>query len=81
MKWRMLQRIPPYTPHKQSQIIVACCALHGIGDRHFARCDRDENYVPPQAYANQSEPDEVDEESDLMNAFRDSIVLALVNRS
>jgi hypothetical protein len=37
--------------------------------------------VPPQAYANQSEPDEVDDESDLMNVFCDSIVLALVNRS
>jgi hypothetical protein len=37
--------------------------------------------VPPQAYANQPEPDEVDDESDLMNAFRDSIALALGNRS
>jgi hypothetical protein len=87
MKWRMLQRISPYAPHKQSQIIVACCALHnfirisGIGDRYFVRCDRDENYVPRQAYANQPEPDEVSDESNLMNVFRDSITLALINRS
>jgi hypothetical protein len=51
MKWCILQKIPSYAPHKQSQIIVACCALHnfirksGIGDRHFARCDHDETYV------------------------------------
>jgi hypothetical protein len=37
--------------------------------------------VSPQAYANQPEPDEVDDEYDLMNAFRDLIVLALVNYS
>jgi hypothetical protein len=81
----MLQRIPPYAPHKQSQIIVACCALHnfirisGIGDRHFARCDRDENYVPAEVAGNQLDPEEVADESDLMNDFRNSIALALLN--
>ena len=89
MKWRMLEKISSYAPHKQSQIIVACCALHnfirtsGIGDRDFARCDHDENYVLPEASANQLEttPVSSSEESALMNAFRESIALGLVNRS
>ena len=87
MKWRMLEKISSYAPHKQSQIIVACCALHnfirisGIGDRHFARCDRDDNYVPRQASDNQPDPEEVKDESDLMNEFRNSIAYALLNHS
>jgi hypothetical protein len=89
MKWRMLKEIPSYAPHIQSQIIVACCALHnfirvsGIWDRHFARCDRDENYVPAEANADQLEtiPPFDSDESELMNAFRESIALSLVNRS
>ncbi|XP_066320365.1 uncharacterized protein [Miscanthus floridulus] len=87
MKWHILHQIPSYAPHKQSQIIVACCALHnfirisGIEDRHFARCDRDDNYVPRQASDNQPDPEEVEDESDLMNEFCDSIAYALLNHS
>jgi hypothetical protein len=85
----MLEKIPSYAPHIQSQIIVACCALHnfirvsGIWDRDFARCDCDENYVPPEAYADQPEtiPASSSDESELMNAFRESVALGLVNRS
>jgi hypothetical protein len=86
MKWRMLRDIPSYAPHRQSQIIVACCALHnfirtsGIQDRHFAQCDRDENYVPRQAAADQPDTEEVADESDLMNDFRDTLAFALANR-
>ena len=85
MKWRMLDKIPPYACRKQSMIIVACCALHnfirisGKKDKHFGRCDRDENYVPPVATANQPQTEEVEDATDVMNAFRDSIALALVN--
>jgi len=88
MKWRMMKEVPSYAPHIQSQIIVACCALHnfirvsGIGDRHFARCDRDENYVPAEAYADQPEtipPSGFD--SELMNAFQESIAIGLANRT
>jgi hypothetical protein len=87
MKWRMLKEIPSYAPQKQSEIIQAACALHnfvrtsGLQDRHFGRCDRDENYVPPQAFEDQPEHEEVEDEPDSMNAFRDSIALALFNHN
>ena len=87
MKWRILREIPSYATHNQSQIIVACCALHnfirtsGIQDRHFARCDNDENFVPQEAYEDQPEAEVVPDESELMNAFRDSVALAMVSRA
>ena len=87
MKWRMLREIPSYSTEKQSRIIVACCALHnfirtsGIQDRHFARCDRDENFVPEEAFEDQPEPKVVEDDSQLMNAFRESIACALVHHS
>jgi hypothetical protein len=87
MKLRILQKIPSYSPHKQSQIIVACCGVHnfmrssGIVDRHFARCDQNENYVPRQAYEHQPEPEVVDDESDLINVLCDSIAYTLADRS
>ena len=82
-------QMPSYAPHKQSQIIVACMALHnfvrtsGIVDRDFDRCDRDENYVPPEASCSQPRTSQTSarDESAMMNAFRDSIALGLLNRS
>jgi len=81
--------MPRYPPHVQSQIIVACMALHnfirssGIVDKDFDRCDCDENYVPPEALASQpqTQASSSRDESALMNAFRDSIALALMNRT
>ena len=88
-KWRMLQSIPSYLPITQSHIIVAYFALHnfirmsGIVDRDFDRCDRDENYVPPEAKANQPPhvPAPSREECAQLNVFRDSVALGLLNRS
>lgn len=53
MKWRILLKITSYPMAKQSQIIMACMALHNfirasaLSDEEFDRCDLDENYVPP----------------------------------
>jgi hypothetical protein len=81
--------MPSYVPHKQSQIIVACMALHnfirssGIVDRDFDRCDRDENYVPPKASTSQPRTHQLPtrDESAYMNGFRDQIAIGLLNRS
>ena len=89
MKWKILLQKPSYAPHKQSQIIVTCMALHnfirmsGIVDRDFDRCDRDENYVPPEASSFQPRTRQTParDESAMMNAFCDSIALGLLHRS
>jgi hypothetical protein len=81
--------MPSYAPHKQSQIIIACMALHnffrssGIVDRDFDCCDRDENYVPHEASTSQPRTRQppARDESAIMNAFRDQIALGLLNRS
>ena len=87
MKWRMIKEVPAYPPQKQSQIIAAACALHnfvrnsGQRDRHFGRCDRDETFVPQEAFEDQLETEDVEDEPDNMNEFRDSLVLALFSRT
>jgi hypothetical protein len=43
-------------------------------------CDSNENFVPLEAYVNQPPPEVVDDESDLMNEFRDSLAYDLANR-
>ena len=57
--------------------------MSGIGDRHFARCDRDDNYVPAEACADQPEtiPLSGSSDSEVMNAFRESIAIGLANRT
>lgn len=89
MKWQILDNMPSYAPHKQCQIIVACFALHnfirmsGLVDRYFDHSDCDENYVSPEASTNQPQHCQAPtrDESTMMNAFRDSIVDGLLNRS
>jgi len=89
MKWRILLGIPAYPPHVQTKIIVACMALHnfirasGLVDRDFALCDRDENYVSPEASYSQprTTPAPSREDAEVMNAFRESIAVGLYNRS
>jgi len=81
--------MPSYAPHKQSQIIVACMALHnfirssGIVDRDFNRCDRDGKYVPSKVSTSQTRTGQPPprDESAYMNGIRDQIVIGLLNRS
>ena len=55
----------------------------GIVDMDFDRCDRDENYVSPEASASQPRTRQppARDESTIMNCFRDQIALGLLNRS
>ena len=81
--------MPSYAPHKQRQIIVACMTLHnfirksGMVDMDFDHCDRNENYVPPEASVSQpcTRQTPTRDETAMMNAFCDSIALGLLNRS
>jgi hypothetical protein len=81
MKWRILLHMPSYPTYKQSQIIVACMALHnfirasGIVVRNFEHCDLDENYVPPETSTSQPHARQAParEEYAYMNAFCDKI--------
>ena len=89
MKWRMLLKVPSYPITKQSQIIVACMALHNfireshMEDEDFDRCDRDENYVPHEASTSQPPQHNTQsrDENTNMNAFRDQLASSLYNRS
>ena len=55
----------------------------GIVDRDFDRCDRDKNYVPPEASTSQpcAHQAPARDESVYMNAFHDQIAIGLLNRS
>lgn len=79
MKWRILLNMPSYPMEKQSKIITAVMALHNF-IRDSAIEDADfENYVDDNDYDSSilndvtTSPDDID-----MNAFRDSIAMALV---
>jgi hypothetical protein len=90
MKWRILLDLPSYPMSKQSQIILACMALHNFvrendkKDRDFEKCDEDENYIPleepPSSQANGASTSH-GEEDQSMNRFRDWIADGLYSRS
>lgn len=90
IKWRILLDLPSYSMPKQSQIILACMALHNFvrendkKDWDFERCDEDENYVPPEeppsSQANGASTRHGEEDRS-MNRFRDWIADGLYSRS
>ena len=90
MKWRILLDLPSYPTTKQSQIIIACMALHNfirdsyLGDEDFDLVDSDENFVPlseaSSSQVNVSNTHHGDKDQP-MNQFRDWIADGLFNRS
>jgi hypothetical protein len=86
----MLKDIPSFAMQKQSQIILACIALHNFvkendeQDKDFQRIDQDENYVvleePSSSQANGAGTSEANKDG-RMNMSRDWIVDGLYNRS
>ena len=90
MKWRILLDLPSYPMPKQSQIIIACMALHNfirdsfLRDADFDLVDHDENYVPfvegSSFDGNVSNVCHGDEDRN-MNEFRDWIADGLFSRS
>lgn len=90
MKWRILLDLPSYPMVKQTQIIIACMALHNfiresaMTDRDFDMCDCNEDYMPMSASSSSHQSGantQVADEDQDMNAFRDSIANALFARS
>jgi hypothetical protein len=86
MKWRILLDLPSYPMRKQSQIIMACMAIHNfiresaLPDTEFDMCDQDENYVP-MAEARRRRSIRPGDEDPCMNLFRDWIADGLFRRS
>lgn len=88
MKWRILLDLPSYPMHKQSEIIIACMAIHNfiresaLEDSDFDFCDRHENVVPmPTMLRTGTQNTNAVDEDINMNAFRDEIANGLFNRS
>lgn len=88
MKWRILLNLPSFSPQKQSEIIVACMALHnfiqlsGLSDKHFQHCDRNVNYTPREAFYSQPNTGATSgsEDSGIMNVVREQIAAGLFSR-
>ena len=85
-KWRILHGISSYPLEKQTEIIIACLALHNfIRDSHlfdldFYRCDSDENYMPPGHVVSTqrgNNDNDLGEDHVSMNNIRDNIANAL----
>ena len=91
MKWRILLDLLSYPMAKQSQIIMACMAVHNfiresaLADTDFDMCDQDENYVPMAEASSSSQGNrrrirQGDQDRN-MNQFRDWIADGLFRRS
>ena len=95
MKWRLLLKMPSFPMEKQKMIVAATMCLHNFirennaQDKHFAKCDRDPDYVPtiPERYKRsrriQNAGDtSTPESSDLsMDRFRDDLARAITRSS
>jgi hypothetical protein len=81
--------IPCYPPKIQTNIIVACVALHNFirlsheHDSNFEILDTYENFMPAEASLDQppTEPASSSADSQEMNAFRDRIANTPSNRA
>ena len=79
MNWRILLQIPSFPPRKESQIIVACMALHNfiretdINDEHFIII-----YVEDSSDEDPSENSSLTTDDIDMCAFRDALASASV---
>ena len=86
MKWRILLELLSYPMRKQSQIIMACMAIHNfiresaLPDTKFDMCDQDENYNPMPEARRRRSTRHADEDPS-MNEFRDWIADGLFRRS
>ena len=64
MRWQLLLKMPKYSIETQKMIVPAAITLqnyvraHDREDIHFARCDRDPDYVPtiPERYKRYAVP-------------------------
>ena len=91
MKWQILLKMPSYSIETQKMIVAATMTLHNYirahdrEDVHFARCDRDPDYVPtiPERYKRYAVPTSASDSSTSeasgrdMDEFRDQLATAI----
>jgi hypothetical protein len=83
-KWRILKKIPSYSPCTQKHIVVSCMALHNFirdsqpRDKVFDECDANEEYLllEPSAMGEEDEVED-DEHEKTMNTIHSEIANAL----
>jgi len=88
MKWRLLLKMPSFPMEKQKMIVAATMCLHNFiretstEDRHFARCDRDPDYVPTipkryRRYLHAGDTSTLESGGRTMDRFRDDLARAI----
>jgi hypothetical protein len=92
-KWHILKKMPSFPIRKQTEIIIACMALHNfirdsaLRDDDFERCDENEDYIPKddgdsdgqQGVELQGDDAPEEENKVSMNTIRDNIANALIS--